>query len=83
MYEKDYSILSLGCTFIPIIIEGLFQVFHQFPSSKLVLQTVESCFVALNYYENGSSEPQAILQQSYGDSHVLGNGSKVIYDGTL
>ncbi len=24
-----------------------------FPSSKLVLNTVESCFVALNYYENG------------------------------
>jgi hypothetical protein len=43
-------------TAIPIIIEGWFQVFQRFSSSKLVLQTVESCFVALNYYGNGSSE---------------------------
>ncbi len=35
-------------------IEGPFQVFGRFSSSKLVLRTVESCFVALNYYENGS-----------------------------
>ncbi len=36
------------------IIEGQFQVFQRFSSSTLVLKTVESCFVALNYYENGS-----------------------------
>jgi hypothetical protein len=42
------------CTAIPIIIEGRFQVFQRFSSSKLVLKTVESCFVALNYYGNGS-----------------------------
>ncbi len=44
-----------GSTAIPIIIEGSFQVFQRFSSSKLVLKTVESCFVALNYYGNGSS----------------------------
>ncbi len=42
-------------TAMPIIIEGRFQVFQQFSSSKLVLKTVESCFVALNYYGNGST----------------------------
>jgi hypothetical protein len=41
-------------TAIPIIIEGRFQVIQRFFSSKLVLKTVESCFVALNYYGNGS-----------------------------
>jgi hypothetical protein len=35
------------------IIEGQFQAFQRFSSSKLVLKTVESCFVALNY-GNGS-----------------------------
>jgi hypothetical protein len=44
-------------TAIPIIIEGQFQVFQLFSSSKLVLKTVESCFVALNYYGNGSIIP--------------------------
>jgi hypothetical protein len=34
--------------------EGQFQDFQRFPSSKLVLKAVESCFAALNYYENGS-----------------------------
>ncbi len=42
-------------TAIPIIIEGQFQVFQRFSSSKLVLQTVESCFVTLNYSGNGST----------------------------
>ena len=37
-----------------IIIEGHLKVFQQFSSSKLVLKTIESCFVALNYYENVS-----------------------------
>jgi hypothetical protein len=41
-------------TAILIILEGQFQVFQRFSSGKLVLKTVESCFVALNYYENGS-----------------------------
>ncbi len=41
-------------TAIPIIIEGQFQGFQRFSSSKLVLQTVESCFAALNYSGNGS-----------------------------
>ncbi len=39
-----------------IIIEGQFQVFQRVFSSQVVLETVESCFVALNYYENGSKE---------------------------
>jgi hypothetical protein len=38
---------------ITIIIEGRFS-FSTVSSSKLVLKTVESCFVDLNYYENGS-----------------------------
>ena len=33
------------------IIEGQFQVFQRFPSSKLELEAVESCFGALSYYE--------------------------------
>ena len=37
-----------------IIIESQFPAFQRFSSSKLVLRTVESCFVALNDYENGS-----------------------------
>ena len=41
-------------TAILIIIESQFQVFQRFSSGKLVLKTVESCFVALNYHENGS-----------------------------
>ncbi len=42
-------------TAIPIIIEGRFQVFQRFSSSKLVLKTIESCFTGLNYYDIGSS----------------------------
>ncbi len=41
-------------TAIPIIIEGRFQVFQRFSSSKLVLKTVESCFMTLNCYGNAS-----------------------------
>jgi hypothetical protein len=37
-----------------MIIEGRFQVFQRFSSSNLVLKTIESCFMALNYYGNGS-----------------------------
>ncbi len=39
------------CTAILIIIEGRFQAFQRFSSSKLVLKTVVSRFVTLNYYE--------------------------------
>jgi hypothetical protein len=42
-----------GCsrlTAIPIIIEGQFQAFQRFSSSKLVLKTVENRSTALNYY---------------------------------
>jgi hypothetical protein len=45
----------VNATAILIIIEGLLQVFQRFSSSKLVLKTVERCFVSLKYYENGSS----------------------------
>jgi hypothetical protein len=41
--------LKLSCTAILIIIEGQLQVFQLFSSTKLVLKTIESCFVALNY----------------------------------
>ncbi len=41
-------------TAILIIIEGQLQDFQRFSSSKPVLKTVESCFMALIYYENGS-----------------------------
>jgi hypothetical protein len=54
MYACNHISTSVG-TAILIIIEGRFQVFQRFPSSKLELKTVESCFVALNYYGNGSS----------------------------
>jgi hypothetical protein len=37
-----------------ITIEGQFQVFQRVSSSKVVLKTVESCFLALKYYEDGS-----------------------------
>jgi hypothetical protein len=42
-------------TAILIIIEGQFQAFQGFSSSKPVLKTVESRFAALNYDENGST----------------------------
>jgi hypothetical protein len=49
----DMSILE--DTAISIIIEGqFFQIFQRFSSSKLILNTVESRFTALNHYENGS-----------------------------
>ena len=41
-------------TAILITMEGLFQVFQRFSSSKLVLKTVGSRFAALNCYEHGS-----------------------------
>ncbi len=50
-----YTYTCILHTAILIIIEGQFQAFQRVSSSKLVLKTVESCFVALNYYENGST----------------------------
>jgi hypothetical protein len=44
-----------------MIIEGRFQVFQRFSSGKLVLKAVESCFMALNYYGNGSTARIALL----------------------
>jgi hypothetical protein len=55
---KHCHALYVGQYILPfpyIIIEGQFQNFQRFSSSKLVLITVESCFVALNYYGNGST----------------------------
>jgi hypothetical protein len=46
---------EMWATAILIIIEGQLQVFQRFSSSKLVLKTVESCFMALNYCGNGST----------------------------
>ncbi len=41
-------------TAILIMIEDQFQIFRRFSSSKVVLKAVASCFVTLNYHENGS-----------------------------
>ncbi len=46
-----WTVTVMTGTAILIIIEGQLQ----FSSSKLVLKTVENGYVALNYYENGSS----------------------------
>jgi hypothetical protein len=46
--------IGLADAAILIIIEGQFQAFQRFSSSKLVLKAVESRFTALNYYENGN-----------------------------
>jgi hypothetical protein len=60
-----------GLTAIPIIIEGRFQVFQRFSSSKLVLKTVESCFAALNYYGNGSMWMHVCKQYGYIDNRLF------------
>jgi hypothetical protein len=46
-------------TAIPIIIEGQFQAFQRFSSSKLVLKAVENRSAALSYYGIGSSRVEA------------------------
>jgi hypothetical protein len=53
-HSRTHIRFSSANTAILIIIEGQLQAFQRFPSSKLVLQTVGSRFVTLNYYENGS-----------------------------
>jgi hypothetical protein len=58
------------CTAILIIIE--FQVFQRFSSSKLVLKIVESCFLALNYYENGSTMHVRVWHACSGACAYLG-----------
>ncbi len=55
MYVCVYVCIKHWNNAIPIIIEGQFQAFQRFSSSKLALAAVESCFRALNYYENGSN----------------------------
>jgi hypothetical protein len=57
--------LRAAHTAITIMIEGRFQVFQQFSSSKLVLKTVESCFAALNYYGNGSRTEHVKMYITY------------------
>jgi hypothetical protein len=55
MPEKESHVYIYEChTAILIIIEGQFQVFQRFSSSKLVLKTVGSRCMALNYYGNVS-----------------------------
>ena len=55
---KDYihvlNNVDTEATAILIMIEGQFQVFQRFSSSKLLLTTVKRHFVTLTYYENGS-----------------------------
>ena len=51
-------------TAILIIIEVQFQVIHRFSSGKLVLTAVENCFVAFNYYENGSTVRLYVAHQN-------------------
>ncbi len=72
---------AVKSTAIPIIIEGQFQVFQRFASSKLVLKTVESCFVALNYYGNGSTMCQRLsLDLHVVVLHKVGGGAVVNFD---
>ncbi len=42
-----------GRTAILIIIEGQFQIFQRFSSTKLVLRAVKTCYVALNCFAYG------------------------------
>ncbi len=60
----EHSILTYSA--ILIIIEGQFQVFQRFSGSKLVLNTVESRFAALNYYEIGSTQPFCHINTLFG-----------------
>ncbi len=43
----------------------------RFSSGKLVLETVESCFAALNYYENGSKWGRQLYCQSQNNWRLL------------
>jgi hypothetical protein len=52
---KIFYVCDAPHTAILIMIESQLQVFQRFPSSKRVLKTVESCFAAFNYHENGST----------------------------
>jgi hypothetical protein len=61
--HRRLALLSLWSTAISIIIDGRFQVFQRFSSSKLVLKTVESCFVALNCYGDGSNGKPTAAQE--------------------
>ncbi len=61
---ENSEVDELG-TAIPIIIEGRFQNFQRFSSGNLVLITVESCFVALNHYGNGSTMYRSVCVCMY------------------
>ncbi len=69
-YLSTFAMLGVLVTAIPIIIEGRFQLFQRFSSSKLVPKTVESCFVALNYYGNGSMVDRVCLKLNYVNVNV-------------
>ena len=56
---------GLVCTAFFIIIEGQFQMFQRFSGSKLSLKAVSSRFVALNYYEKGSTASEYMHQVDY------------------
>jgi hypothetical protein len=61
-----YPLKTVAHTAILMIMEGQFQAFQWFSSSKLLLKTVESCFAAFNCYENGSMSSIFLsLQQRY------------------
>ncbi len=57
MYVHTQPRNNTGITGVFKIIEGQFPAFQRFHSSKIVLETVESCFSTLNYFENAISNP--------------------------
>ncbi len=65
MESHAYAYISstgeFGHTTLLIIIEGQFEVFQRFPSSKLVLKTFKSYFMALDYYMNGSTNVCSLI----------------------
>jgi hypothetical protein len=54
MYMCMHMCMSVLFSAILMLIEGRLQAFQRLSSSKLVLKTVQNCFTALHYYENGS-----------------------------
>ncbi len=64
-YTRIRSMQAMWSAAILIIIEGQFQGIQRLSSSKLVLKTVESCFVALNYCENGSSMCEFVVHRIF------------------
>jgi hypothetical protein len=67
MYEYTTTFLRMGThilTGVCKIIEGQFPAFQLFPSSNLVLETVESLFQALNYFANASTSAKDVNSDS-------------------